>query len=232
MGRHRRAAEHQQTMMVEVLVITRRAEALEIFRRCVGVEMHREQLALNEVGLRRQPQANRNVGFAHRQIELELGRQQRDADVGIEFEEFAEPRRQPAYAEADGGLNLQFAVRLFAAVGQLGARRLQLHEHFMSGAVKHLALFGQDQPARVAVEEWSIQLLLQRADLTRYGRLREAELFTRMGEAASLRGGMKNLQLVPVHLLNSAPVPRSMRSSCYSAASRRSSCAARKRSAS
>ena len=38
MRRHRRAAEHQQTMMVEVLVVARRAEALEIFRRRVGMK--------------------------------------------------------------------------------------------------------------------------------------------------------------------------------------------------
>ena len=87
--------------MVEILVAARRAEALEIFRRGVGVEVHGEQLALDQVGLRRLAQPDRDVGLAHREIELLLGGQQRDADVGIEFEEFAEPRRQPMHAEAD-----------------------------------------------------------------------------------------------------------------------------------
>jgi hypothetical protein len=101
-------------MVIEILVIARCAEALEIFGRRVGVEVHREQLALDQVGLRRQPQPDRNVGLAHREIELLLGREQGDADVGIEFEEFAEPRGQPMHAETDGGLHLQFAVRLLA----------------------------------------------------------------------------------------------------------------------
>ena len=86
-------------MVIEILVAARRAEALEIFRRRVGVEVHGEQLALDQVGLRRQPQPDRNVGLAHREIELLLGGHQRDADVGIEFEEFAEPRGEPVHAE-------------------------------------------------------------------------------------------------------------------------------------
>ena len=72
---------------------------------------------------------------------------------GIEVEEFAEPRREPVHADARRGRDLEVAVRPLAAVGQLGARRLELHEHFMRGAVKQLALLGEDQPARMAVEQ-------------------------------------------------------------------------------
>ena len=148
-------------MIVEFLVAARRAEALEILRRRAGVEVHGEQLALDQVGLRRQPQPDRDVGLAHREIELLLGGQQRDADVGIELEKFAEPRREPVHAETDGGLHLQFAMRLLAAVGQLGARRLELHEHVMRGAVEQFALLGEDQPARMPMEQRRAQLLLQ-----------------------------------------------------------------------
>ena len=51
----------------------RRAEALEIFGRRVGVEMHREQLALDQVGLGRLAQPDRDVRLAHREIELLVG---------------------------------------------------------------------------------------------------------------------------------------------------------------
>ena len=140
-------------MIVELLERARRAEALEIFGRGVGVEMHREQLALDQVGLRRLAQPDRDVGLAHGEVELLVGGDQRDADVGIEVEEFAEPRRQPMDAEAGRGRDLQLAVRLLAAVGELGARRLELHEHVVRGAVEQLALLGQDQAARMAVEQ-------------------------------------------------------------------------------
>jgi hypothetical protein len=43
----------------------RRAEVLEIFRRGVAVEMHREQLALDQVGLGRLAQTNGDVGLAY-----------------------------------------------------------------------------------------------------------------------------------------------------------------------
>src|SRR5262249_36685911 len=134
---------------------------------------------------------------------------------------------------------------------ELRARRLELHQHVVGGAVQELALFGQDEPAGVAVEQGHRQFLLQRADLSRHRRLRETELLTRLGEAARLGGGVENLQLVPVHgsrptgllgpphgagefctqigMTNRRTPSRSIR---YSAAARRSSCTARNRSAS
>ena len=147
------AAQQDDAVLVEFLVRARRAEALEIIGRGIGVEMHREQLALDQVGLRRLAQADGDVGLAHRQIELFVGGDQRDVDVGIKIEEFAEPRREPMHADAGRGRHFEFAVRPLAAVGQLGARRLQLHEHFMRRAVEHLALFGEDQAARMAVKQ-------------------------------------------------------------------------------
>jgi len=43
-------------------------------------------------------------------------------------------------------------------VGELGARRLELHENFVRGAVKQLALLGEDKAARVAMEQRDAQL--------------------------------------------------------------------------
>ena len=66
---------------------------------------------------------------------------------------FAEPRREPVHADAGCGLDLQFAIRPLAAVGQLGARRFQLHEDFMRRAIQQFALLGENQAARMAVEQ-------------------------------------------------------------------------------
>ena len=46
----------------------RRAEAAEIFRRGVDVEMTREQRALDQVGLRRLAQTNGDIGLAHGEV--------------------------------------------------------------------------------------------------------------------------------------------------------------------
>ena len=199
--RHRRAAELDDAVVVELLQRARRAGALEVFGRGIGVEVHREQLALDQVGLGRLAQPDRDVGLAHGEVELLVGGDQRDADVGEQIHEFAEPRRQPMDAHAGRGRHLQLAMRLLAAVGELGARRLELHEHVMGGAVEQLALLGEDQPAGVAVEQRDRQFLLERADLPRHRRLRQTELLAGMREAAGFRRGVKHLQLVPVHSL-------------------------------
>ncbi len=193
------AAEQQNAVSVEILDIARRTEALEILGRRIGMEVHGEQLALDQIRLGRLAQADRHVGLAHGEIELLVGGDQLDADVRIQVDEFAEPRGEPVHADADRGGHLEVAVRPLAAVGQLGARRLEFHEDFMRGAVEQFALFGEDQPARVAVEQRDRELLLECAHLPRDGRLRKPELLARVGEAAGFGGGVKNLELVPVH---------------------------------
>ena len=78
---------------------------------------------------------------------------QRDPDIGIEIQELAQPRGEPVHPDADGGGDLELAVRSLAAVGQLGARGFELHEHVVGGALQELALLGEDEPARMAVEQ-------------------------------------------------------------------------------
>src|SRR5258708_32951094 len=82
--------------------------------------------------------------------------------------------------------------------------------------------------AGMAVEQRYRELLLQRADLPRNGRLRQPELFAGMREAARFRRRVKDLQLVPIH------VGKSVAGSCHdhSAAARSLARKARKRSAS
>ena len=129
------------------------------------MEADREQLALNQVGLRRLAGTNRNVGLAHREIELFVGDDQRDPDLRIERGEFAEPWDQPVDADARRGGDLEIAARPLAAVGELGPRRLQLHEDVMRGPEQEVALLGEDQPAGVTMKQRHRQFLLERADL-------------------------------------------------------------------
>src|SRR5260370_1002043 len=51
--RHRAAPQQQDAVVIEVIERARGAEPLDVFRRGIGVEAHREQLALDQVGLRR-----------------------------------------------------------------------------------------------------------------------------------------------------------------------------------
>src|SRR3974390_857064 len=88
-------AEKDQPVLIEIFERARRAEALEIIRRTVNVEMHREQLALYQIRLRWLAQADGGVSFAYRQIELVVSGDERDVDIGIKIEEFAEKRREP-----------------------------------------------------------------------------------------------------------------------------------------
>jgi hypothetical protein len=103
------------------------------------------------------------------------------------------------HPDAQGRGHLELAIGFLAAVGQLGACRLELHEHVVGGALQQLALLGEDEPARMAVEQRDAELLLERGDLPRYRRLRQAELLARMGEAAGLGGCVEDLELVPIH---------------------------------
>jgi hypothetical protein len=110
-------------------------------------------------------------------------------------------------AEPDRGGDLEVAVRALSAVGQLGARRFQLHEDFMRGAIKQFALLGEDQPARMAMEQRDVERLFERGDLPRHRRLRQAELVAGMREAAGLGRGMEDLELVPIHAVMTVEPP-------------------------
>src|SRR6266576_3926834 len=171
-------------MRVEFIEGARGAEALDVFRRAIGVEADREQLALNEIGLGRLAGADRDIGLAHRQIEILVGDDHGNPDFRIKCCEFVEPRNQPVDAKRWWRRDLEVAARPLAAVGQLCARRLQLHEYVMGGAEQQVALLGENEAARMAMEQRYRKLLLQRADMSRNGRLRQPELFAGMGEAA------------------------------------------------
>ena len=170
--------------------------------------MHGEEPAPDQVGLGRLAQPQADVGLAHAEIELLVGQDDVELDVGIEVQEFAEPRREPARPEREGRGDAQFAVRLLAAVGEVAAHRIELQHHVLDGAEQEFALFGQDQPAGVTVEERRFELGLEGADLAADGGLAEVEDLTRMGEGSGIGGRLENPQLIPIHRrLPDGPVP-------------------------
>ena len=110
----------------------------------------------------------------------------------------------------------------------------------MHRAEQHLALFGQDEAAGMAVEERRAEIVFERADLAADRRLAQAQRLAGVGEGAGVGGRLKDAQLVPVHG-RSPPSPNrsrrrgqlSRRWGGYSAACLAgASCAASQRSAS
>jgi hypothetical protein len=81
-GRHR-DAEGDDAVVVELLERLRLTVPGEIGRRGVDMEMHREEPALDQIRLARLLEADRDVSFAHRQVELLVLEDQLQADVGI-----------------------------------------------------------------------------------------------------------------------------------------------------
>jgi hypothetical protein len=206
--RRRRRAECDQTVIVEILERARLAALLQIFGRGVGVEMHGEQPAADEVGLHRLAQPQRDIGLAHAEIEFVVGQQKLQLDFGKEFDEFAEPRREPIGAERERRGHAQIAVRLVPAVDQAAAHRVQLQRDVVHRAEQRLALFGEDQAARMAMKQRRAEILFERADLPADGRLAQTQRFAGMGERARLGRGLKNAQLVPVHCPRGPPDAR------------------------
>src|SRR6185437_8302515 len=71
-------------------------------------------------------------------------------------------------------------------------------------AVEQIALLGEDQAARMTMEERHRKAFLERADLPADGGLAEVQRFAGMGEAARFRHSVENSELVPIHRCRNA----------------------------
>ena len=213
----RRHAERQDRMLLEIVERLRGAATAQIFRRGIGVVMHGEELALDQVGLGRPAQPDRDIGLAHRQVELAVVEQHGDGDLGIELEELRDPGREPDRTEADRGGDPELAGRLVLRIGQPSAGGGKLGEDVMGGAVENLALLGENETPGMAVEQRHLEVLLERADLAADRRLRQAQIMAGMGEAAGIGHRVKDSELVPIHrpctVLGTST--RRLRSSCH-----------------
>jgi hypothetical protein len=212
----RRHAEGEDRMILEIVERLRGAAAAQIFRRSIGVVMHGEELALDQVRLGRAAEPDRDIGLAHGKIELAVVEQHGDRDLGIELEELRDPGREPDRTEADCRRDPELARRLVLRIGKPGAGGGKLGEHVMRGAVENLALLGEDEAPGMAVEQRHLEVLLERADLTADCRLRQAEVMAGMGEAAGIGHRVKNSELVPIHRPHTVlgTSTRRLRSSC------------------
>ena len=104
--------------------------------------------------------------------------------VGFKGSRKSTPFAAQMAAEAAGRRDLEFAGGVLARLGELRARALQPLSHLAGGAPEQFALLGEDQAARMAVEQRRTQLPLKRADLPADGRLTQAENIASLREAA------------------------------------------------
>ena len=144
--------------------------------------MHGEQAPPDQVGLHRLAHPQGDVGLAHADVELLVRQDEVELNIGIEFEEFGDTRRQPFRADAHRCRHAQQSVRPLAIVRQPHARRIELLPDILDRAKQDFALLGQDQAARMAVEQRHPEVLLQSADLSADGRLAQAQRLAGMGE--------------------------------------------------
>ena len=175
-----------------------------------------DQVTLDQIRLARRRHADRDVGFPHRQVQLGIVDHQGDLDLGVEIEEFANPRRQPGRAERYGRGDLERPLWPVLRFGDQAFGHRQLGEDLARRAEQQLALLGQDQAASMAMEERHAEAFLERADLAADGGLAEVQRFAGMGEAARLGDGVKDPQLVPIHPVS--PDDRRADAASYSAA--------------
>src|SRR5215207_4740056 len=165
------APERHDAMLVEILEPPRFAEALDVIARGVSMEMQREQAALDQIGLFRAAQPDPDVGLTHGKIKVFVGENQLQSDLRVKVEELGDALRKPDGPEADRGGDLQRSRRAFTRLDQAGAGRLKAHLDVARRAVEQIALFGQDEPARMSMKQGRAQLAFERADLAADRRL-------------------------------------------------------------
>ena len=90
-------------------------------------------------------------------------------------------------------------MRALAIVRQTHAGCIEFLPDIFHRTKQQLALFGQDQTTRMAMEQRHFQIVLKRTDLSAHRRLAQTQSVTGMGEGARFGSRMKNAQLVPIH---------------------------------
>ena len=84
---------------IQIFRCLRHAASANIRRGGIDIDVHRHQVPLDEIGLPRRHHANRNIGFAHAEIQLALIQHQLDRDFRMKIQELLHPRRQPSRTE-------------------------------------------------------------------------------------------------------------------------------------
>src|SRR5215213_1946721 len=119
------AAKTDEAVAVEIRHRLRLAEFLDVTVGGIGMIVDGEQAPLDQVRLSRPPQPNGNVGLPHRQVQLVLGEDQLDADLGVKIKKFRDALGQPDATNPHSGGDLQFPGRSLAGLGDTLARSLK-----------------------------------------------------------------------------------------------------------
>ena len=143
--------------------------------------MHREQLALDQVGLNGRAHAERQIGLALGKIQFLVVHHQMHFHVRILGQELAQPRQQPIGADAMAGGDVQRAARRVMDILERFFRRRQPSQHIGDGGEQQLAFIGERQAAGMALEQGRGDFLFQGADLAADRRLRQAQRSGRHG---------------------------------------------------
>ena len=185
-------------MAIELGRALRLAVCDQIVGRAVDVGMHRHQATLDQVGLGRTVQADRDVGLPHAEVHLAVGDDERERYLGIAVEELTQMRGEPERPDPDGSADPKEARRDVPALAQRRLHRRHALRELARRLEQDLALLGQHQAAGMTMEERRAQVLLERADLPADRRLAEAKAVGGTREAAGLGDGVKDANAIPV----------------------------------
>src|SRR5579872_1815537 len=96
-----------EAMFIEIFELLRRAVFLEIVGGGIDQDPHRQEMALDEIGLTRRRHADRDIGLAHGKIELAVIDDEAHLDLGVKLEKFPDTGGEPGRAEGDRGRHLE-----------------------------------------------------------------------------------------------------------------------------
>ena len=159
------------------------------------------QLALDHVLLGGRPGPDGHIGLQPRDVELVIGQEETQADIGEGGVKPGQTRRQPDGAQRRGRGNPQQPAGLVAHVLHRAFGQRHPAGDVARSLEQDTPRLGEQEPARMAVEELDAEALLQRGDLPAHRRLGQVERLRRAGKGARLGGGVEGFQLVPVHVL-------------------------------
>jgi hypothetical protein len=144
----------------------RLTKAIHIRERRVGMIMNGEQAPLDQIRLSWAPQPDRHIRFPHGKVEFVVCKNQLNVHFGISVEKFGDALGKPNSANPDSRRDLEVASGSVAGFRETLARRLKPQMHIAGRSMEHITMFGQDEAAGMAMEEWNFQIALERADLT------------------------------------------------------------------
>ena len=201
-------AVSDELVMDQILHGGRRSIARQIVAGGVDVIADREDPPRDQIGLGHRPEPDGHVRRALGEVDLEIAHQQRHVDIRIHLQEFGDPRRQPGRTKSNRGSDPKLAARRILGVGQPGGDEFDLAVDVAGLVKQELALLGQLQPPRMAVEQQQVEVLFEHADLAAHRGLAEPQGLAGLGEAARLGDSVKHTELVPVHHASVVPFPR------------------------